>query len=368
MKLNIDVLALELIAQRFGSTKNLSVSLGGGAEWDPVDVDLRKGKEVALEQVFTENGLLSFEGRQVLLYIRDHGFGYSDAVLDPAGSGRKFHVAECETLAQMRSRNRFQRYVATNRMDGLFNIAGTDRDSGSEASTDVHLQVCINCLKRLNYGSVRIENRDFTRTVRDRFSLQEFFETYSTLFKHLPSGFAKETGSVGYTSDWAELSASLRKRSGYRCEECLVVLTSQQRLLQVHHKNGVKSDNRPENLQPLCMDCHRKEPDHGHIFIPAADMRLISKLRAEQGLVTQDWKSVLKRADLAVRPGLELAFKRGWAAPVLGATVKADSGQEHFVDASWREQKCVVTAGEGPRLRGWRVYTPIQLVDAFADR
>ncbi|RYY22754.1 MAG: HNH endonuclease [Sphingomonadales bacterium] len=366
MRLNINFLDLDAVAARFRSQATIKVSLDSATQWDPVDVDLRKGREVELDDVEVIDGLLSVEGRQVLLYIRDHSFGFSEALLDPM-KGRKFHVAECETLEMMRSRNRFERYVATNRMDGLFNIAGTDRD-GMARDADVRLHVCINCLKRLNYGSVLVGNQAFRHGVRDRFSLHEFFETYSTLFKNLPSGFAKESGSVGYSDDWTALSSSIRKHCGYRCDECRVVLLTEQRLLQVHHKNGVKTDNRRENLRPLCMDCHRKEPDHGHIFIPAADMRLIAKLRTDQNVVANEWDTILKRADLAIRPGLELAFKKGWPPPELAATLRGDNGRDQMVDASWHQRKCAVTSGAVPRILGWHIYSPIQLVDELADR
>lgn len=61
-------------------------------------------------------------------------------------------------LDEMRHKNRFERYHATNRIDGLFEI-----DDGSGRSQDVDLRVCMNCLERLNYkGSIdKQRKRDF---------------------------------------------------------------------------------------------------------------------------------------------------------------------------------------------------------------
>jgi hypothetical protein len=33
----------------------------------------------------------------------------------------------------------------------------------------------------------------------------------------------------------------------------------------VHHINGLKSDDSPENLRVLCIGCHAEQPSHGHM-------------------------------------------------------------------------------------------------------
>lgn len=86
----------------------------------------------------------------------------------------------------MRHKNRFERYHATNRIDGLFEI-----DDGSGRSQDVDLRVCMNCLERLNYkGSIDKQRK---REIFKSFSLNEFFSDYSTCFRHMPKGVMTPT-------------------------------------------------------------------------------------------------------------------------------------------------------------------------------
>lgn len=80
------------------------------------------------------SGLISYHGRRVLLYIRDHSGRYDAAIVD-GEKGKRFHIARCRTLDEMRHKNRFERYHATNRIDGLFEI-----DDGSGRSRDVDLR------------------------------------------------------------------------------------------------------------------------------------------------------------------------------------------------------------------------------------
>jgi hypothetical protein len=137
----------------------------------------------------------------------------------------------------------------------------------------------------------------------------------------------------------------------------------------VHHINGVKNDNRNDNLRVLCKDCHRKEPMHGHIFMRGDEMITLQRLRREQGLLKQTWESALKHADLAVKPVLELAKHQGWEAPEVGLSTDAGVGQSGMLDAAWRRRRRAISSSLRPGEVGdWKVERPGAMLDELAQR
>lgn len=361
MRLNVDFIALEEITQRYRSERIFRLSDGVREEmpeWDPIDVGLQKGIELPLDEIEVMDGLLSYKGRQVILYIKDHGKGIQSA-LEDMSKRRKFHVAECITLEDMRLKNRFERYVATQNVSGVFTISGVDPVLRHEVAGDVCLQVCINCLKAINYKAFLLSGREVKDSVRNNFSLLEFFETYSTLFKRLPAGLSDNPGSSVYTSDWPDVSRAVRDAAGGACEDCGVVLGMGSSLLHVHHINGVKNDNRRANLQCLCKDCHRKQPNHGHMFMTGEEMRLINRLRREQGKLVPGWESILRRSDLAMMPVLEMARHKGWGAPELSYSPANTTQSKSVLDAAWPERRVGIGSSADRRaVAGWDIKSP----------
>lgn len=58
----------------------------------------------------------------------------------------------------------------------------------------------------------------------------------------------------------------LLSQAGYKCSSCGwsgVNPVSKKSTLQVDHKDGDSSNNRPENLQVLCPNCHSLTPSYG---------------------------------------------------------------------------------------------------------
>lgn len=319
MKLKVDFTELEAAVRKMGAapvtfdvqrqllpTSRIAIELEAGIEissWDEVD---------------TRSGLLAYQGHQILLYIQDHGTGVAAALADPT-AGRKFHVTDCRTLQQMRDDGRWDRFVVTNKLDGSFLISGYDRETGQELEGYAALRVCKNCLSALRYkGAVDSTSRG---RLADAFNLGEFFSTYSSFFKYLPSRHAGEPS--GYTDDWGAVAARVKVSRHYRCEQCGVVLDQYRKWLHVHHVNGVKADNRESNLRVLCVSCHRQQPKHERLFVPHQATKLINRLRREQAVASpSDWDDAMRFVDAALYGLLHGCRAEGADAPEIGLDVQ----------------------------------------------
>lgn len=266
MPLTVDFSALFAAVRQMGAEQMEPPPLPppGAPPLDPIDIKLAEtGIEVDLNDIDTTTGLLIYRGRQVLLYIKDHGRpGQVRQALKYGSQGNKYHVAFCETLSKMKPEDRLKRYVATNDISGEFLISGFKYGMEQPLEGKARLQVCQKCLKYLNYRNYQKK----PYPLRD-FSLTEFFG--------------------GYTPDWSQISAQYRADQGFRCEQCGVQLSAHRHLLHTHHRNRVKTDNRPDNFQALCLDCHRRQPGHD-MPIRHEEMQLITRLRREQSIRSMD--------------------------------------------------------------------------------
>ncbi len=335
----------------------------------PVDIDLETGIELVKGQFpDNESGLLVHQGRQVLLYIQDHKWKVSET-LENGSKGNRFHLAHCVTLETMRKQGRYQRYVITTRMDGRFFISGYDQRINKELEGDAALRVCKNCLGRLNYKTYRTLPGKKKDQLVESFDIPGFFATYSSHFKHLPSRWAGAQGREGYKPDWGEISNRVREAAGYRCQECAVDLSRHPRLLHTHHIDGVRTNNRRQNLKALCVLCHRRQPQHQHLIVREADRKTIHALRREQGTAEGgNWAEVSELADRAVM-GLvaELARKHA-PVPKVGLDLIVDGHVIANLELAWPKTRRGVglTKEDLQRAKeaGW---TAVTTDDALSD-
>jgi len=373
IKIKVDFSDLFACAEQMGATiiKDNIVTAPDASqgldrpEWVPIK------KEIDLKDIGSTQGLLSFVdergvAQQVLLYIQDHGGSIGTALYD-IDKRRKFHVADCSTLQKKRADGTFERYVMTNDLSNQFFITGNDWKTRKNESATVELQVCKNCLKQLNYKNY---SRNFD--VFNKFSVSEFFATYSSFFASLPSRFSgEEDGS--YTDDWKMISAKYRASKNYSCESCGVDLAKNKQLLHTHHKSGVKTNNKKSNLQALCIDCHRKQANHGHLFVHHADMVIINHLRREQGqLKERNWSDVFEFSDAALHGLLAKCEHNRVIKPVVAYEMLGDMDEIIAeLELAWPKSKnCMVIRDDDAvvaRSHGWHVWTMIEAMDDFSQ-
>lgn len=230
-------------------------------------------------------GLLSIQGRPVILYIKDSRKP-KDVLLNSPEESVRFHVAECNTLERMKREKRFERYVLTNNTSGIFKVDFDDWETGEMGTVEAKLHVCKNCLRRLNYKNYKRVNKKQQKEIWLPFDIEEFFKEFHPRFTQLPSRTENMDGRSDYPENWNEITNRIRSLHNWVCAQCGVDLSlpEDRKYLQTHHINGVRSDNSTSNLKPLCLLCHKSQPQHQHLRISPSGNLLILKKRLEQGI------------------------------------------------------------------------------------
>ena len=205
-----------------------------------------------------DDGTLAYKDSRVLLYIRDV------SVMGDREPEPRYHLANCSTLRQMRERRRFNRYVVSTRLDGVFNLNIIKGQISTRRL--VPLSVCQNCLEFLNFDDFRIEwaRERRLRAVR-AFSLDGFFKQYpKSLHVEAPRHNSDNAPLNNYSADFSDISDRMKRAVRYKCEECGFDCSANghKKYLHTHHLDGDKSNNSPLNLKVLCLDCHGKEHHH----------------------------------------------------------------------------------------------------------
>ena len=281
MKLDLEFPEFQTLKARMGARESLwRLSSPALNERQKLLAELEEGKEIPLEDVETNfGGLLSYEGEQVVLYIKDTRQDRFTLLHDIEKS-RRFHVFDCRTLDEMKGKGKFERYVVTTRKDGRFLVEATDSVTGSVEEIEAPLAVCMNCLKGLKWkGWISLKH---SKDIWESFSLQDFFAEFATFFSSKPKYSDETAPKGGYANDWHPMATKIKQQRNWHCDNCGVNLSDHQSLLHGHHKNGVVSDNRPSNIDVLCLLCHSEQPDHQWMKPSISDKLQIENLRQQK--------------------------------------------------------------------------------------
>lgn len=225
---------------------------------DSEEVSLREGK---LE--FTNEGIFLIDDdgikRQVFLYKRKyHLLQYGKP---------RYHVCKCSTIDEFLNGNDIPEYRRAN----TESVKVLNWDNHNQEEEISQLPLCKNCAAIL-YQYKNLDSSQFSELLHNKATEEEKINREET-----------EVDINGYTKDWQMISSEFRKQHNYTCEKCGVQVSPfETEFMHVHHKNKKKTDNRPSNLQCLCIKCHSDiDATHIHNF-STKSQRLLIKLFLEK--------------------------------------------------------------------------------------
>lgn len=246
-------------------------------------------KESCVDLLKGEYGqLIDAKGVPYCVYIHDLSFGLDDA-LEKDLSPRKVHFMHgCWTLNQMEKDGRYGRYQAIYER----NLNEGNRLPVVGSQKMLNHRICKNCLSLDKSINSKTTAPDIFNTEQptnkppflngytaETLGIAHILETYNG---RRPTPTTIGLGDGEYPTNWPQISKRTRSAKSWTCEDCKVDLNKHQNLLDTHHVNGVKSDNKRSNLQVLCKLCHAKQPQHQHYKVEPDDENLIKKLRRDQ--------------------------------------------------------------------------------------
>ena len=80
-----------------------------------------------------------------------------------------------------------------------------------------------------------------------------------------------------YPNNWKDLSLQIRQNAKHTCSDCGKDCNDQKKDLHVHHIDGMKWNNKINNLKVLCSECHSNQPGHKHMKRATSHKRVVRK-------------------------------------------------------------------------------------------
>lgn len=174
----------------------------------------------------------------------------------------KYHLFHCETKALENFLNdKNNKYRISSKTDGKFHFKVVDDKSKEviEEKNNLELEFCGYCM--------RVYRNKFNKGKTD-FNLESFLSTNLSGFFRDPT-FKYDYDDIPnlYTHNWKELATKYKKQKRHICESCQWQPKSEkdEKYIHAHHIDGLKYNNKLDNIKILCIHCHADQDDHSHM-------------------------------------------------------------------------------------------------------
>jgi HNH endonuclease len=227
---------------KFSKSKNVLKELGYQVEKaeayrpiKPVDVSIKNIKDGTIE--ITDDGIFfkTSDGQ------KHKGFMYKREYHLARYGKPRFHTRNCRTIQEFKARGSF---TAEYRWSNDDKVLVCDMDDNFIDKTVDILPLCKYCaeIQRNEQSDIYKDSEEFVNELK----------------KAIPQETVTNVDVLGYTKEWQDISKHYREKHKYTCERCGIHITNtfDYGYIHCHHRNGNKTDNRDENLECLCIECH----------------------------------------------------------------------------------------------------------------